>query len=84
MTFRLRRPDGTEKDVDFGSPLEPSLADIKPTIEGAPRGVNIIAPWGVKATHMGLHRVALFVDGEEAAFTYFTLAPAPQPVRASE
>src|SRR5580700_7769613 len=37
IALRLRRPDGTEKDVDFGRPLETKLKDIKTTITAVPR-----------------------------------------------
>jgi hypothetical protein len=77
VTLRLARPDGTEKDVDFGQPLEFSLASIVPVPPGSPRGFNVIGPWGVKATHMGLHRLRLLVDGEEVAHVVFTLARQP-------
>lgn len=77
VSLKLTRPDGTVKDVDFGMPLEVSLADIPVKVPGAPRAFNIVAPWGVKATHMGLHRLTLFVDGEERTAAVFTLAPQP-------
>ena len=77
LSLRLTRPDGTEKDVDFGTPLEVSLAEIPIKVPGAPRAFNVVSPWGVKATHMGLHRLTLFVDGNEATKALFTLAPAP-------
>jgi hypothetical protein len=82
ITLRLRRPDGTENDIDFGKPFEASLADLKPRIPGVPPAINLMAPVGVKATHMGLHRVILFVDGEEVAAALFTLLPAPEQATA--
>jgi hypothetical protein len=76
--LRLTRPDGTQKDVAFweptGHPLEFSLAELIPKVPEAPRGLNLIAPWGVKATHMGLHRLDLLIDGEDSASVFFTLA----------
>jgi hypothetical protein len=78
IALKLVRPDGSETDVDLGRPLEFSLADIPLKSLGATRGINVIVPaWGVKATHMGAHRLILFVDGEEAASAAFTLALLP-------
>ena len=78
IVLRLTRPDGTETDVDFGKPIVFSLATLPPLkAPGVPRGANLIGPWGVKATNMGLHRLTLLVDGEESAYTFFTLAPLP-------
>jgi hypothetical protein len=78
ISLRLTRPDGSEKDVDFGMPMEVSLAEIPIKIPLVPKAFNFILPWGVKATHMGIHRATLFVDGKETVSTIFTLA---RPVR---
>jgi hypothetical protein len=79
ISLRLTRPDGSEKDVDFGMPMEVSLAEIPVKIPLAPKAFNFILPWGVKATHMGVHRVTLFVDGKENVSAIFTLVR-PVPV----
>lgn len=76
---RLKRPDGTEKDVDFGVPLEFPLKDNKEGPTTSPRGFNLIASWGVKPTHTGLHELILLVDGNEISSAFFTLLPLPLP-----
>jgi hypothetical protein len=76
LTLLLRRPNGTEKNVDFGKPIEVSLSEIDIKVPGSPRGFNFICmPWGVKAICMGVHQVVLSIDGEEVTSTFFTLAP---------
>ena len=81
LAIRLLRPDGSDKEVELEKPLEINLASFPLRTPDSTRGIQLVAPWGVKPTHMGRHRVSLLIDGEVVASRWFILAPRPIPAK---
>jgi hypothetical protein len=77
----LTRPDGSETKVDLGMPMQFDLKEIPQVkVKDAPHAINVVSTMGVKATHMGVHWLKLFVDDKEVAASIFRLArPENQP-----
>jgi hypothetical protein len=74
----LKRPDGSEKTIEFPNGMEFSFEGQPTQYPGVPKGYSFAASWGVKATHMGLHEIIMTIDGDRVASTFFSLTPTPQ------